>query len=188
VHAIAFIASRRAQLEDFVHPYYSVQMFKLAYAVPVPPMPSKDEWEMVDPGFKLLPPLCKRAAGRPRKRRIHGVEEGGSSSQGKRRCKRCGGYGHLQKTCNETVHDADAPPPAPPAKKRRTYKPKVVEIIETTDEPSNKNKRKASTKGKQPSKKKKATPTAAKQAVQYVIHLFPTFICLSKWFRNYMLT
>ena len=58
-----------------------------------------------------------------------GVEEGGSTSKGKRRCKRCGGLGHLQKTYNETVLDPDAPPPAPPKKKKRTYKPKVVEII-----------------------------------------------------------
>jgi hypothetical protein len=112
----------------------------------------------VDHGFKLLPPKCNRAAGRPRKRRIVGVEEGGSSSKGKRRCERCGGLGHLQKTSNETVADPDAPPPAPPKKKSRTYKPKVVKIIETTDDASKK-KRKASSKGKQPSKKKKITPS-----------------------------
>jgi hypothetical protein len=121
------------ELEDYVDPYYSVQKFKAAYASPVPPMPSKEEWEKVDLDFKLLPPLCKRAAGRPRNRRLVGVEEGGSGIRGKRRCKRCGGYGHLQKTCNETVDDPDAPPPAPP-KKKRTYKPKVVEIIETTED------------------------------------------------------
>jgi hypothetical protein len=127
----------------------------------VPPLPSKDEWEKVNLGFKLLPPLCNRAVGRPRKRRIVRVEEGGSSSKGKRRCKRCGGFGHLQKTCNETINDLDAPPPAPP--KKRTYKPKVVEIIETTDDPSKKKKRKASTKGNQPNKKK--ATLAAEQAM-----------------------
>jgi len=158
VHALAFIGTRRVDLEDYVDHYYSVDMFKAAYATPVPPMPSKDEWEKLNLGFNLLPPKCNRAAGRPRKRRIVGVEEGGSSSKGRRRCKRCGGFGHLQKTCNETVTDPDAPPPAPPKKKRRTYKPKVVEIIETIEEPAKK-KRKASTKGKQTSKKKKTTPT-----------------------------
>jgi len=157
VHAIAYIGTRRVELEDFVDPYYSVEMFKAAYATVVAPMPGKEEWEKVDIGFTLLPPKCNRAAGRPRKRRLVGAEEDGSSSRGKRRCKRCGGFGHLQKTCNETVLDPDAPPPAPP-KKRKTYKPKVVEIIETTDDPSKKKrKRKASSKGKQP-KKKKATP------------------------------
>ena len=61
--------------------------------------------------------------------------------------------------------------------KRKTYKPKVVEIIETTDDPSKKKrKRKASSKGKQP--KKKATPaepTPPEQATQYMIHLLPSF-------------
>ena len=108
-----------------------------------------------------------------------GVEEGGSTSKGKRRCKRCGGFGHLQKTCNETVHDPDAPPPAPP-KRRRTYKPKVVRVTENPEDPCTKKKRKASTKGKQPNKKKKATPTAAEPtpAKQYVIHLLPLVFML----------
>ena len=120
-------------------------------------MPGKEDWEKVKIGFKLLPPNCNRAAGRPRKKRMVEVEEGGSTSKGKRRCKRCGGLGHLQKTYNETVLDPDAPPPAPP-KKKRTYKLKVVEIIEITDDPSKKKKRKASSKGKQPNNNKKTTP------------------------------
>ena len=150
VHAIAFIGTRRVELEDFVDHYYSIEMFKAAYVTVVPPMPGKEEWEKVEIGFKLLPPKCNRAAGRPRKRRMVGVEEGGSTSKGKRRCKRCGGLGHLQKTCNETVLDPHAPPPAPSKKKKRTYKPKVVEIIETRDAPSKKR--------KLCSKKKKTTP------------------------------
>ena len=104
-------------------------------------------------GFKLLPPKWNGAAGRLRKRRIVGVEEDGSTSKGKRRCKRCGGLDHLQKTCNETILDPDAPPLAPPKKKKRTYKLKVVEIIETRDDPSKK--RKLCSK-----KKKKKTTTA----------------------------
>ena len=95
MHAIAFIGTIRVDLEDYVDHYYSVEMFKAAYASVVPPMPSKDEWEKVDIGFKLLPPKCNRGAGRPRKRTIIGVEEGGSTSKGKRRCKMCGGFGHL---------------------------------------------------------------------------------------------
>ena len=95
MHAIAFIRTRRVELEDFVDHYYSVEMFKAAYATVVPLMPGKEEWKKVEIGFKLLSPKCNRAAGRPRKRMIVGVEEGGSTSEGKRRCKRCGGLGHL---------------------------------------------------------------------------------------------
>jgi hypothetical protein len=169
------IDSNSALLEAF-HVYWESRRLPLTIEVVdtgprlVQSMPDKEERKKVDIGFKLLPPICKRATGRPRKRTLVGVIEGGSSSKSKRRCKRCGGFGHLQKTCNETFVDPDAPPPASP-KKRRTYKPKVVEIIETTDDPSKSKKRKASSKGKQ-LKKKKATPaepTLPKQAMQYVI-------------------
>ena len=88
VHAIAFIGTRRVKLEDFVDHCYSVEMFKAAYTTAVPPKTGKEEWEKVEIGFKLLPPKCNRAAGRPRKRRMVGVEEGGSTSKGKRRCKK----------------------------------------------------------------------------------------------------
>ena len=35
-----------------------------------------------------------------------------------------GQLGHMQKTCNETVYDTDAPPPAPPKSKRNKTKKK----------------------------------------------------------------
>ena len=35
-----------------------------------------------------------------------------------------GQLGHMQKTCNETVYDSDAPPPAPPKSKRNKTKKK----------------------------------------------------------------
>ncbi|CAD6226352.1 unnamed protein product [Miscanthus lutarioriparius] len=72
-------------------------------------------------GFKLWPPRFKRAAGRPRSRRIKGSEEGGKQKS-QRQCKRCGGFGHMMKTCNETVYDSDTPPPAPPKPKRAKKK------------------------------------------------------------------
>jgi hypothetical protein len=127
-HAISYICSRRElDLEDFVSPYYSVQMFKAAYATWVPGLPDKSIWKKVNIGFKLLPPILKRAAGRPRTRRYKGVEEGGSTKR-RAKCKRCQGFGHLQKTCNEPVADPDAPPPAPPKPKRARKKPKKVHV------------------------------------------------------------
>ena len=43
MHAIAYIGIRRVELEDFVDPYYSVEIFKAAYATAVAPMPGKEE-------------------------------------------------------------------------------------------------------------------------------------------------
>lgn len=134
-HAISFIGSlREMDLEDFVSPYYSVQMLKAAYANWVAPLPDKNQWRKVDLGFKILPPVLKRAAGRPRIRRIRGVEEGGSTKR-RAKCKRCGGFGHLQKTCNEPVPDPDAPPPAPP-KPKRVRKRNKVTVVSTALEAS----------------------------------------------------
>ncbi|EEE53051.1 hypothetical protein OsJ_35784 [Oryza sativa Japonica Group] len=105
-------------------------MFRAAYSTTVPPMPDKSLWEKVDTGFKMWPPILKRSAGRPRTRRFIGVEEGGSGKK-RRRCKRCHGFGHLQKTCNEPVYDPDAPPPAPPKPKRVRKKKSKPEQVPT---------------------------------------------------------
>jgi hypothetical protein len=108
-HALCLInATRNRDVDDFVDEYYSVDMFKRAYEGVVMPMTGRSQWPKVNMGFKLWPPLLKRSAGRPRSRRIKGVEEGGKVT-GKKRCKRCGQLGHMMKTCNETVYDSDAP-------------------------------------------------------------------------------
>ncbi|WVZ74436.1 LOW QUALITY PROTEIN: hypothetical protein U9M48_022615 [Paspalum notatum var. saurae] len=117
-HALSFINSlRNRSVEDYVDDYYSVAKFKKVYEGVVMPMTDRTQWPRVDMGFKLWPPLLKRSAGRPRTRRIMGVEEGGKIKK-QMKCKRCGQFGHMMKTCNETVYDSDAPPPAPPKPKR----------------------------------------------------------------------
>jgi len=63
-HALAWICSNRGiTILDFVHEYYSVSRFKVAYAGRAKLMPDKDQWEVVDLGFKVFPPKQKRAAG-----------------------------------------------------------------------------------------------------------------------------
>ena len=98
-HALAWILSNRGlQIKDFVHEYYSVARFKAAYADIVPPMTDRADWPKVELGYKLHPPLQKRAAGRPRVVRIRGSMEERANKK-KVRCKRCKGYGHFEKTC-----------------------------------------------------------------------------------------
>ena len=127
-HAIFLVISRRGlELEQFVDDCYSVATFKKAYAGHVVPMTDKSQWAKINVGFKLYPPLLKRSAGRPRSRRIKGMEEGGSGKR-KYRCKRCGQFGHIKKTCNEPVADPSAPPPAPPKPKRKRVKKVVLSV------------------------------------------------------------
>lgn len=135
-HAISYIGYRRElDLEDFVSPYYSVQMFKASYATWVPGLPDKSLWKKVNMWFKLMPPILKRATGRPRIRRFKGVAEGGSTKR-RAKCKRCGWFGLLDKTCNEPVLDSDAPPPAPPKPKRSRKKSKKMHVVTTASEAS----------------------------------------------------
>src|SRR5699024_4925309 len=70
----------------------------------LPSLASKHQWPKVDPGFMLHPSVMKRATGRPRKTRIRSSVEGlGGLGPRKRRCKRCGGTGHIAKNCKNAV-------------------------------------------------------------------------------------
>ena len=76
--------------------------------------------------------MLKRATGRPRSRKIKGAEEGGKATGRQMQCKRCGQFGHMMKTCNETVYDNDAPPPAlPKPKTKKNKKAKAASIAST---------------------------------------------------------
>ncbi|CAO2146680.1 unnamed protein product [Urochloa humidicola] len=44
-------------------------------------MTDKKQWPAVSLGFKLWPPILKRAAGRPRERRYKSAAEGGDSKE-----------------------------------------------------------------------------------------------------------
>jgi len=46
-------------LDSFVHDYYSVERFKIAYSGTIPTMTDKSQWPKVSLGFKLRPPKLK---------------------------------------------------------------------------------------------------------------------------------
>jgi len=58
------------------HEYFSVRMFRQAYSAVISPFPDKSQWQPVELGFKVLPPLSKREVGRQRRNRIPGFLEG----------------------------------------------------------------------------------------------------------------
>ena len=75
--------------------------FGAAYAENVPALLGKDQWNIVDPGFKLHSPVLTRPPGRPRKNMIRAGEEGRVKKQ--RKCKRCGILGHIARRCTNPV-------------------------------------------------------------------------------------
>ncbi|XP_078171459.1 uncharacterized protein LOC144565543, partial [Carex rostrata] len=96
VHAAAFIAfTRDANWEKYVDPYFTIEKCKAAYAMDIAPMPGKDQWVHVATEDKIYPPTIKRPPGRPKKNRYVSSDE----PTRKHKCRRCGMYGHHQKTC-----------------------------------------------------------------------------------------
>jgi hypothetical protein len=91
------LSNRGVEISGFVHDYYFVAKFKAAYEGKVTTMPDRSQWPIVALGFKVWPPLQKKAAGRPEVQRIRGTLEKGPKR--KVRCGRCKGYGHFAKSC-----------------------------------------------------------------------------------------
>ncbi|KAM0914690.1 hypothetical protein ACQ4PT_011340 [Festuca glaucescens] len=109
IHALFFITTLSGQagnILQYVHDYYSVARFKGTYAHALPALEGKQQWDIVDPGFKLCPPVLKRAAGRSRKGRIRPCSEGARLGPRRRKCTRCGGSGHFAKYCDNAVDPA----------------------------------------------------------------------------------
>ena len=109
IHALFFITSLSGpagNIQQYVHEYYSVARFKTTYAHTLPALEGKQQWDRVDPGFKLCAPVLKRAAGRPRKARFRRRSEGAGLGARMRKCKRCGGSGHFGNKCNNAVDPA----------------------------------------------------------------------------------
>jgi hypothetical protein len=70
------IGGADGEVDQYSSEYLSVAKFKAAYANNVPALLGKDQWNIVDPGFKLHAPVLTRPPGRPRKNRFRTCEEG----------------------------------------------------------------------------------------------------------------
>lgn len=107
IHALCLmtvIGGEVGEVDQYVSDYFSVAKFKAAYADNVPALLGKDQWTIVDPGFKLRAPVLTRPPGRPRKNRIRASAEGGVRRQ--RKCRRCGIPGHIGRLCSNPVNPA----------------------------------------------------------------------------------
>ena len=99
-HAIAYITLiYGTHLEDYVHEYYSIEKFKVAYEGSIPSIPDKSMWPKATHGFFMHPPLLKSTAGGRRKNRMKSAMEGGNSRKKKHRCPICQELGHHWYTC-----------------------------------------------------------------------------------------
>ncbi|KAH7865615.1 hypothetical protein Vadar_008928 [Vaccinium darrowii] len=102
-HAMAAIIYGRKNMEDYVHPYFSKEMYLEAYAAMIHPILDHSMWRMC-PGDLLDPLPLRRMAGKPRKNRKRQEDEGpAATSRSKRsqtlKCTWCQQFGHNKRTC-----------------------------------------------------------------------------------------
>ena len=71
-------------LEQFVHDYYLVDRFKVAYGRQIEPMTGRSQWPHVQLPFVVGAPLNPRESGRQRKLWIKGCLEGGHKKRGRK--------------------------------------------------------------------------------------------------------
>src|SRR2546430_1620387 len=79
--------------------------YKMAYAMSINGLPSKDEWIRRNMGYIIKPPKSLRPRGRPKVHKIRDKEEaqGGRVSKRIHKCGRCKGWGHHSTTCKEPL-------------------------------------------------------------------------------------
>ncbi|XP_028052814.1 uncharacterized protein LOC114257249 [Camellia sinensis] len=98
-HGFCAIKRSEKDLNCFLDDYYRVSSYCDSYSHSIYPVPSMWKPNVVVDDDVVLPPLCKRPAGRPRTERIP------SKGEIKRiRCSRCGKMGtHNRKTCKHAL-------------------------------------------------------------------------------------
>jgi hypothetical protein len=83
-------------MNKYVHVTYSVKKLKAAYAGYIPHITDKQQWPVVDKGFKVFPPAVKEKKGPSRtkkKRHLSYLERSGKATR-QVICKSCGEPGH----------------------------------------------------------------------------------------------
>ncbi|KAL5581402.1 hypothetical protein UlMin_013844 [Ulmus minor] len=69
VHALACINMIRANVDEYVSPYFTMNAWRACLSATIHPIPSESLWPVHPPSDLLEPPAVKRLAGRPRKHR-----------------------------------------------------------------------------------------------------------------------
>ncbi|XP_044401025.1 uncharacterized protein [Triticum aestivum] len=73
-HVVACARHERIEPESLVHPCYTVESYKKAYAYNIMPLRDKGHWEKMH-GIDVYPPLYTKVMGRPKKTRKKDPEE-----------------------------------------------------------------------------------------------------------------
>ncbi|KAL7244483.1 hypothetical protein ACSBR1_016681 [Camellia fascicularis] len=99
-HVVTAIFRSGKNLNSFVKPFFHVDMYRQAYSFSISPVLTVEKPVCSIDDAMILPPLSKKPAGRPKKKRIT------STREFKRviKCSRCESIGrHNKRTCKEPL-------------------------------------------------------------------------------------
>ena len=85
-------------MDSFVHDYYSVERFKIAYSGTIPTMTDKSQWPKVSLGFKLRPPKLK--IGQEENKRTDSRQAMKPGARKLEKCEICGEVGQHDPSCS----------------------------------------------------------------------------------------
>lgn len=102
-HAAAAVAYSRLDIQDFVSPYFSKDMYVRGNSGMIHPILDHTMWTTIE-GDPLEPPPLRRLPGRPRKNRRREEDEPPAGTSVVKRshtlkCTNCGYFGHNKRTC-----------------------------------------------------------------------------------------
>ena len=103
-HATAVLINKRADLESYCDFSKTKEFYIRAYNEVIHPIPDVKFWPPIEVNpSKVLPPVLRRKAGRPRKARRREQGEAPAVGQGKRsstlKCSLCQQFGHNKRAC-----------------------------------------------------------------------------------------
>ena len=98
-HVMRAILHEGHDPQSFVHEWYSVEKYKLAYGHSIKPIPDQDKWPATEHPT-ILPPVIKRGVSTPCRNRKGSDNEERKGKRSKTiKCGKCGDFGHNKAPC-----------------------------------------------------------------------------------------
>ncbi|GJX78755.1 multidrug resistance-associated protein 5 [Tanacetum coccineum] len=138
VHATKIIFLINRVPESYVPTWFETDMYFVAYHNYVKPVPGMNFWLDQSMYSTVLPPKPRKMPGRPRKKRIRAIGEGGSSTRVSKvgshgSCSNCKKPGHNKSSCKEHVVEQTPKPKrvvGRPIKKQPVGDFKEVDVVQ----------------------------------------------------------
>ncbi|GJS94129.1 multidrug resistance-associated protein 5 [Tanacetum coccineum] len=135
VHGTMVIFLINRILESYVPAWFKTYMYFVAYHNYIKPVPDMNFWPDQSMYSIVLPPKLRKMLGRPRKKRIRTIGEGGSSTRvskvvSYRSCSNCKKPGHNKSICKKPVVEQT---PKPKGVVGRPRKKQLVDDFEEVD-------------------------------------------------------